>query len=67
MDNVTVSLGSEPAVQVGAGATLVGRDGDERQTIEDLANRMGTIAHEVLCGISSRVPREYHRDGVPTS
>ena len=65
MDNVTVALGREPAARVGDVATFVGRDGGERQTIEDLANRMDTIAHEVLCGISARVPREYHRDGVP--
>jgi len=64
---VTVDVGLEPPpdVSVGAPATLVGRDGPERQTIEDLSNRIDTIAHEVLCGISSRVPRSYHRDGVP--
>ena len=44
---------------------LIGRSGDERQTAEDIANRIGTINHEVLCGISARVPRRYHRDGVP--
>ena len=38
--------------------------GDERQTVEDVANRLGTIDHEILCGISGRVPRRYHRDGV---
>jgi alanine racemase len=65
MDNVTVALGPEPAVGVGDAATLIGREGEQRQTVEDLANRMDTIAHEVLCGISSRVPRQYHRDGVP--
>jgi len=67
MDNVTVDLGSAPppAIVPGAKATLVGVDGDQRQTIEDLANRIDTIAHEILCGISGRVPRIYHRDGVP--
>jgi alanine racemase len=66
MDNVTVALGSEPpAVQVGATVTLIGSSGGERQTVEDLANRLGTVAHEVLCGLSARVRREYHRDGVP--
>ena len=67
MDNITVDVGPQPppAVYAGAKATLVGRDGDERQTIEDLANRIDTIAHEILCGISRRVPRSYHRDGVP--
>jgi alanine racemase len=67
MDNITIDVGPEPPseVRIGATATIVGRDGDERQTIEDLANRIETIAHEVLCGISARVPRSYHRDGVP--
>jgi alanine racemase len=67
MDNITVDVGPDPPrdVRVGATATIVGRDGPERQTIEDLSNRIDTIAHEVLCGISRRVPRSYHRDGVP--
>jgi alanine racemase len=65
MDNVTVALGREPAIGVGAPATIIGRDGGERQTAEDVSNRIGTIAHEVLCGISARVPRLYHRDGFP--
>jgi alanine racemase len=65
MDNVTVSLGVEPAAAVGARATIIGRDGAERQTAEDVSNRIGTIAHEILCGISGRVPRQYHRDGIP--
>jgi alanine racemase len=65
MDNVTVDVGPDPAVRVGARAVLIGRSGDERQTVEDIANRIGTINHEVLCGISARVPRRYHRDGTP--
>jgi len=65
MDNVTVSLGSAPVVRPGTVATIIGRDGEQRQTAEDLANRIETVAHEILCGISARVPRAYHRDGVP--
>jgi alanine racemase len=65
MDNVTVDLGPETSVKVGAPAVLIGRMGSERLTVEDMANRIGTINHEVLCGISARVPRQYHRDGVP--
>jgi alanine racemase len=67
MDNITVDLGPDPAVAVGAVAILIGRSGDERQTVEDVANRLGTINHEVLCGISARVPRRYHRDGAAQS
>jgi alanine racemase len=65
MDNITVDLGPEPAVEVGALAVLIGTSGDERQTAEAIAHRLGTISYEVLCGVSARVPRRYHRDGVP--
>jgi alanine racemase len=67
MDNVTVDLGPEPLVAQGAEAILIGWSGTERQTVEDLANRIATVAHEILCGISARVPRRYHRDGVPAA
>jgi alanine racemase len=65
MDNVTVDLGSEPTVTPGEIATFIGPDGAERQTAEEVARRMGTINYEVVCAISSRVPRMYHRDGEP--
>jgi alanine racemase len=66
MDNITADLGpAAPEVAVGARAILIGRSGEERQTVEDIAHRLDTINHEVLCGISARVPRRYHRDGIP--
>lgn len=66
MDNITADLGPEdPPVSPGAPAILIGRSGGERQTVEDIAQRLDTINHEVLCGISARVPRRYHRDGTP--
>jgi alanine racemase len=64
MDNITIDLGPEPVVQPGDEAILIGVDGGERQTAEQLARRTGTINYEVVCGISSRVPRHYHHDGV---
>jgi alanine racemase len=64
MDNVTVDLGPETDVQVGARAVLIGSDGGERVSAEEMARRIGTINYEVLCGISGRVPRAYHHDGV---
>jgi alanine racemase len=63
MDNVTVDLGPEPAVAIGDAAILIGRSGGERQTAEDVARRLSTIAYEVICGVSGRVTRAYHRDG----
>ena len=65
MDNITLDLGAETAVVVGQPATIIGVDGPERQTAEQLARKVDTISYELLCGISSRVPRFYHRDGVP--
>jgi len=67
MDNIAVDVGPQPAAEVvvGVKACLIGADGMERQSVEDVSNRLGTIAHEFLCGISRRVPRSYHRDGLP--
>jgi alanine racemase len=63
MDNITVDVGSVAGVAVGDEAILIGRSGEERQTAEQLAHRLRTISYEVVCGISSRVTRAYHRDG----
>ena len=63
MDNVTIDLGPATSLRPGQPATIIGRDGPQRQTAEDLAQRIGTINYEIVCGISGRVPRRYHRDG----
>jgi alanine racemase len=65
MDNIAVDVGPDPAVMLGDVATIIGRDGNERQTTEDLARRIATINYEILTGISQRVPRVYNRDGRP--
>ena len=57
MDNVTIDLGPDPAVEAGADAVLIGAQGDERILAEEVARRLGTINYEVTCGISARVPR----------
>jgi alanine racemase len=56
MDNVTVEVG-DAEVAVGDAATLIGADGRERVSAEQLARLLGTINYEVTCGISARVPR----------
>jgi alanine racemase len=66
MDNLALDLGPASDVAVGDRATIIGTDGGERQTAEELAGRLGTINYEVLVGISGRVPRLYHRDGQPS-
>jgi alanine racemase len=59
MDNITIDVGPEPAVQAGDVATLIGHDGEERLTAEEMSRRIETINYEIVCGISARVPREY--------
>lgn len=39
--------------------TLIGRDGDDEITADEVARLCGTISYEILCGISKRVPRIY--------
>lgn len=63
MDNITLEAGGGADIRIGDTATIIGADGGERVTAEDLACRIGTINYEIVCGISSRVPREYHQDG----
>jgi len=38
---------------------LIGTQGDQEITAEDVADRLGTISYEVVCAISKRVPRVY--------
>jgi alanine racemase len=65
MDNITVDLGgAESATKLrGERAILIGFQGTERITAEEVARRLDTINYEVTCAITPRVPREYHRDG----
>jgi alanine racemase len=65
MDNVTVDLGPDPSDDIGAPAVLIGSDGGERITAEEMARRLGTINYEITCGLTARVPRVHHRDGEP--
>src|SRR4051794_29618191 len=65
MDNVTFDVGAAGlGPKVGDDVVLIGAQGNERVTAEDLARVLGTINYEVTCGISARVPRLHHRDGV---
>jgi alanine racemase len=57
MDNLTIDLGPETAVEVGAEAVLVGSQGEDEIRAEELAVHLGTINYEITCGISPRVPR----------
>jgi alanine racemase len=59
MDMCMIDVTDVPAVCEGDDVVLIGSQGGERITADDIAAKLGTIAYEVLCGISSRVPRIY--------
>jgi alanine racemase len=59
MDQLMVDCGPAAAVSVGDEVVLVGSQGSETITAWDWAVRTGTIAYEVVCGVSGRVPRVY--------
>lgn len=57
MDIVMVDVTDVPGVAVGNVATLIGRDGSEQVTVEELAELAGTINYEILARLSPLVPR----------
>jgi len=59
MDMCMIDVTDVPAAREGDDVVLIGSQGSERITADDIAAKIGTIAYEVLCGISSRVPRIY--------
>jgi alanine racemase len=61
MDNVTVDLGADSAVEPGEPAVLIGEQEGERILCEEVARRLGTINYEVTCGLAPRVRRSYER------
>jgi alanine racemase len=65
MDSITVDLGLEiePERVRGERAVLIGIQGSERITAEEVARRLETINYEITCALTPRVPRVYHRDG----
>ncbi|MFP5317326.1 MAG: alanine racemase [Acidimicrobiia bacterium] len=59
MDQILVDCGDDGSVAAGDEAVLVGAQESERIDAWEWAERVGTIAYEVLAGIGPRVPRHY--------
>jgi alanine racemase len=62
MDLLTVDVTDVPGAEVGEEVVLLGRQGGETITPEEIGSKIGTISYEVFCAVSARVPRVY-RDG----
>jgi len=57
MDVTVVDVTGIAEAAVGDEAVILGEQGTERITADDHARIAGTIAYEILCGVSERVPR----------
>ncbi len=62
MDQFMVDVSNVENVQCGDVVTLVGTDGNETITLDELANTIGTINYELACNISLRASRVYVRN-----
>jgi len=67
MDMTMVDVTRAPDARPGDEAVLIGRQGAEEITADEVAAWQGTISYEVLCRIGPRVPRVYCGDDSPTS
>ena len=63
MDMCMVDITNVPEAKVGDTVTVVGRDGDQEITWDELADKLGTISYELVCDVNKRVPRIYLRNG----
>lgn len=58
MDQIMVDVGNFP-VKIGDEVVLIGSQGENEITAEELSRLSGTIPYEIVCGIGNRVPRIY--------
>ncbi|MBI5562938.1 MAG: alanine racemase [Deltaproteobacteria bacterium] len=59
MDLTMCDVTDVPDVTAGDEVVVMGEQGGERITAEEIARKAGTISYEIFCNISARVPRVY--------
>ncbi len=57
MDVTVVDVTGVPEVSEGSVATLIGSQGHEHITLDEVARQADTISYEILTGLTSRLPR----------
>ena len=63
MDQFMVDVSLIPEAVQSDEVTLIGRDGEESITMEELGELSGRFNYELACCLNKRVPRIYTRDG----
>ncbi len=59
MDQFMVDVTEIPHVQAGDCVTLIGTDGQNRISVEEVADLSHSFNYELCCNIHKRVPRVY--------
>lgn len=65
MDQMMVDATAVPEAKIGDSAILVGKNGENFISAEEVANAAYSFNYEFVCGISRRVPRVYYKNGEP--
>ena len=63
MDQFMVDISKVPDALIGDEVTLIGTDGNETITVEEVADAAYRFNYEFCCLINKRVPRVYIKDG----
>jgi alanine racemase len=63
MDQLIVEVTNGPEVRVGDEVVLLGVQGAEQIPAQEWADLLGTITYEVVCRLSTRIPRRYVSSG----
>ncbi len=59
MDQCMIMIGDDESVQYGDEVVLIGAQGDDYISIDELAEKAGTIPYEIMTNLNSRLPRKY--------
>ena len=59
MDQFMVDASQVPDVKIGDEVVIIGRQGTECISVEEIAERLNTINYEIICMLSERIPRIY--------
>ena len=63
MDMCMLDVTDVPDAATGDEVVLIGCQGEEEISADEVGELAGTISYEILCGITARVPRLYLRSG----
>ncbi len=63
MDQFMVDVTDIPDVCVGDKVTLIGTDGEEHITLEELGEKSGRFNYEFACDLGKRIPRVFYKGG----